>query len=76
MGEAFQWMARMEMACQYQVNILSCGRDIQSLSDQTQQTVIDQALKIFGGDGPVRYDVQWDAMLRKLERESTTDWHI
>ncbi|MCH9674428.1 MAG: class II aldolase/adducin family protein [Gammaproteobacteria bacterium] len=75
-GEAFLWMARMEVACQYQVDILSCGREIQELSPQTQQTVIDQALKLFGGKGPVKYDVQWDAMLRKLERESATDWRI
>ena len=33
--------------------------------------------KIFGGDGgPNRYQVQWHAMLRKLERESGSDWRV
>ena len=52
------------------------GQEIQELSPSAQQTVLDQARKIFGGDGPVRYDVQWDAMLRKLERDSRTDWRV
>jgi ribulose-5-phosphate 4-epimerase/fuculose-1-phosphate aldolase len=75
-GEAFAWMARMETACQYQVDILSCGREIQELSEETQRLVIGQATKIFGDKGSVRYDVQWDAMLRKLERDSKTDWRV
>ena len=76
-GEAFLWMARMETACQYQVDILSCGRELQDLSEETQQLVIDQGRKIFGGtNGPVRYEPQWNAMLRKLERETPTDWRV
>jgi ribulose-5-phosphate 4-epimerase/fuculose-1-phosphate aldolase len=31
-GEAFIWMSRIELACQYQVDILSCGRELQELS--------------------------------------------
>jgi ribulose-5-phosphate 4-epimerase/fuculose-1-phosphate aldolase len=75
-GEAFMWMARMEMACQYQVDILSCGREIQEVSEESQQLVIEQSRKIFGDNGPVRYGPQWQAMVRKLERESSTDWRI
>ena len=75
-GEAFFWMARMENACQYQVDILSCGREIQELSEATQNFVMEQGKKLFGGQGTVRYGVQWDAMLRKLERDSGTDWRV
>jgi ribulose-5-phosphate 4-epimerase/fuculose-1-phosphate aldolase len=75
-GEAFAWMARMEQACQYQVDILSCGREIQEIDAAGQKEVIDLSLKIFGGKGTIRYDVQWDALLRKLERDSPTDWRI
>ena len=73
-GEAFMFMARMETACRFQVDILSCGRPIEELSEQTQALVIEQGLKIFGNNRRERFDHQWAAMLRKLERETDADW--
>jgi ribulose-5-phosphate 4-epimerase/fuculose-1-phosphate aldolase len=73
-GEAFMFMARIEMACQYQVDILSCGRPLQELSQQTQDLVIQQGLDIFGNRRKDKFARQWDAMLRKLEREKGRGW--
>lgn len=73
-GEAFMFMARMETACQYQVDILSCGRPLQELSEETRSLVIEQGRRIFGDDPARRYGVQWQAMLRKLVRERGDDW--
>jgi ribulose-5-phosphate 4-epimerase/fuculose-1-phosphate aldolase len=75
-GEAFSFMARMETACQYQVDILSCGRPLQELSEETQKLVIEQGRKIFGDGRREKYDVQWQAMLRKLEREKGDGWRM
>ena len=73
-GEAFTWMTRIETACAYQLDILSTGRPLRELSKEVQQTVVDQALEIFGKRGPSRYEPQWNAMLRKLERNVGDDW--
>ena len=70
------WMARMENACRYQLDLLSCGRELAELSEEVQATVIEQGRKIFGGRGPVRHGVEWAAMLRKLERDSGSDWRV
>jgi len=73
-GEAFMFMARIETACQYQVDILSCGRPLQELSQETQDLVIQQGLDIFGNRRKDKFARQWDAMLRKLEREKGRGW--
>lgn len=73
-GEAFMFMARMETACQFQVDILSCGRPIQELNEATQKLVIEQGLQIFGNNRREKFDRAWAAMLRKLERECDSDW--
>jgi ribulose-5-phosphate 4-epimerase/fuculose-1-phosphate aldolase len=73
-GEAFMFMARMETACQYQVDILSCGRPIKELSKETQDLVIQQGLDIFGNNRKEKFARQWEAMLRKLEREKGAGW--
>ena len=73
-GEAFFWMVRMETACQYQVDMLSCGRELQPPSKEVQDYTIDMGLKLFGKGGAVAKNQQWPAMIRKLEREVGDDW--
>ena len=73
-GEAFLFMARMETACQYQLDILSCGQPLQELSPEVQALVIEQGRSLFGNDRQEKFALQWDAMLRKLEREKGGDW--
>ena len=73
-GEAFMFMSRIETACQYQLDILSCGRPIQELTTEVQELVIEQGLKIFGHGRKDRFEIQWQAMLRKLNREKGSDW--
>jgi ribulose-5-phosphate 4-epimerase/fuculose-1-phosphate aldolase len=73
-GEAFNFMARMETACQYQVDILSTGRELIELSKETQELVIEQSRNIFTRRKGMNSDNQWAAMLRKLERAQGRDW--
>ena len=75
-GEAFLFMARMETACQYQVDILSCARPLIELSPEIQQLVIQQGLDLLSNSKREKFDRQWQAMLRKLERDSTHDWRV
>ncbi|NKB58024.1 MAG: hypothetical protein GKS00_17005 [Alphaproteobacteria bacterium] len=73
-AEAFFWMYRMEMACQYQVDLLSLGRELQLPSKETQDYTIEMGKKLFGKGGSASKNMQWGAMTRKLEREVGTDW--
>ena len=73
-GEAFFWMYRMEMACQYQVDILGMGQELQLPTKKVQDYTIDIGKKIFGKGGSASKNMQWPAMLRKLERETINDW--
>ena len=73
-GEAFFWMYRMEMACQYQVDILSMGQELQPPSKDVQEYTIDIGKKIFGKGGSASKNMQWPAMIRKLERETIDAW--
>ena len=73
-GEAFMWMSRMETACTYQVDILATGREITELSEETQKLVIEQSQNIFRSRNSSRADTQWEAWLRKLERQQGDSW--
>jgi ribulose-5-phosphate 4-epimerase/fuculose-1-phosphate aldolase len=75
-GEAFLWMSRIETACRYQLDALSCGRELQELSGEVQATVIQQGVEIFGSGGLESGAGYWPAMLRKLERETGSGWMI
>jgi ribulose-5-phosphate 4-epimerase/fuculose-1-phosphate aldolase len=75
-GEAFIWMSKIETACRFQLDILSCGRPLQELSQETRDLVIEQGRRIFGSSGAERVGREWPAMLRKLERESGSDWRV
>ena len=73
-AEAFFWMFRMETACQYQVDILSCGRELQLPSQEVQDYTIMMGKKLFGAGGSAAKNQQWPAMIRKLEHAVGTDW--
>ena len=74
-GDAFIWMARMELACQYQLDILSTGKELQKLSRETQDLVIQQGTDYYHApDSPESGARLWPAMLRKLERDTDRDW--
>jgi Class II Aldolase and Adducin N-terminal domain len=47
-GEAFVWMYRIETACRIQIDALSGGSELQSLSEATQAKIIEQGLKMYG----------------------------
>ena len=73
-GEAFMWISRLETACAYQVDILSTGRPIVPLSEETQDLVIEQSRKLYRKSNSPRSEPQWEAWLRKLRREQGDDW--
>jgi ribulose-5-phosphate 4-epimerase/fuculose-1-phosphate aldolase len=73
-GEAFMWMARMETACAYQLDILSTGQPLRAVSKESQDLVMEQSKKIFGRRSNERASPQWEAMLRKLERAQGDTW--
>ena len=73
-AEAFFWMYRMETACQYQVDILSMGQELQFPTKATQDYTIEWGKKQ-GGNRRIEMEPrQWAAMIRQLEREVGTDW--
>jgi ribulose-5-phosphate 4-epimerase/fuculose-1-phosphate aldolase len=73
-AEAFFWMFRMETACQYQVDMLSSGRELQPPTKDVQDFTIEMGMKLFGKGGSAAKNQQWPAMIRKLEREVGDDW--
>jgi len=73
-AEAFFWMYRMEMACQYQVDILSCGQELQYPTKETQDYTIKVGKKLNSNRRIDTETWQWAAMLRQLERDVGTDW--
>lgn len=74
--EAFMWMSYIERACRFQVEMLSCGRAITMLSEETQKTVIEQGRALFDRGTLDDPGTQWAALTRKLERETATDWRV
>ena len=73
-GEAFFWMYRMEMACQYQVDILSMGQKLKLPDKKVQEETINLAAKLFGKNGFASKNMQWPAMIRKVDQDISTDW--
>ncbi len=73
-AEAFFWMYRMETACQYQVDILSMGQEIQYPNQETIDYTIDFGKRVQGNRRVEMETRQWAAMIRQLEREVGTDW--
>ena len=73
-AEAFFWMYRTEMSCQYQVDALSLGQELQFPSKETQDYTIEMGRKLFGNRKASTEQRQWQSMIRKLERDVGDDW--
>lgn len=73
-GEAFVWMYRIETACRIQIDALSGGSELQSLSEATQAKTIEQGLKMYGPGGFIETGKEWPALLRQLERVDGTSF--
>ena len=56
--------------------MLSCARPLTMLSEETQRTVIDQGRALFVRGALDDPGTQWAALIRKLERESISDWRV
>ena len=69
-AEAFVWMYRYEMACQYQVAGLSGARPLHTLSGDGIAHVRAQGKRLLSAGGPAECGrIEWPALMRKLERE-------
>ncbi|MFP6698313.1 MAG: class II aldolase/adducin family protein [Alphaproteobacteria bacterium] len=73
-AEAFFWMYRMETACQYQVDALALGQELQYPTQETIDYTIEVGKKIQGKRRVEMETRQWSAMIRQLEREVGDDW--
>jgi len=73
-GEAFVWMYRIETACRIQIDALSGGSELQTLSEATQGKTIEQGLKMYGPGGFIETAKEWPALLRQLERIDGTGY--
>lgn len=74
-AEAFCWMYRLEVACQYQIDALSGNRELQGLTQETIRHTAEQGRYLLGPGGPAECGkLEWAALLRKLERERGTSY--
>lgn len=74
-AEAFCWMYRLEVACQYQIDALAGNRELQWPGVETVQHTAAQGRKLIGPGGPAECGkLEWPALLRKLERERGTSY--
>ncbi|MEM7251009.1 MAG: class II aldolase/adducin family protein [Pseudomonadota bacterium] len=76
MGEAFVWMYRIETACRHQIDAMTGGAELQTLSPQTQDKTINQGLKMYGPGGFIEVGLEWPALLRQLERAGGSDYRV
>lgn len=75
-GQAFLWLTRIEKACLFQVQMLSQGLQLQQIAPEVAKLTEAQGLELFVDKGAEGGDASWPAFLRKLERESATDWRV
>lgn len=74
-AEAFVWMYRLESACRYLVQGLSCGRPINRVSDEDVERTKQAGRKLFGpGGGAEVGSLEWPSLLKKLEAERGTSY--
>lgn len=73
-GEAFVWIYRIETACRLQIDALSGGCELQSLSKETQKKSIQMGLKMYAKGGFIEVGREWPALLRQLERAGMDDY--
>ena len=75
-GEAFVWIYRIETACRQQIDALSGGSELMSLSEETQEKSIRQGLEMYGPGGFIEVGLEWSALLRQLERAGMDDYRV
>lgn len=72
-GEAWVWMFKLEQACRFQLAALTsiaAGLREQKLSQETIQHTMDQGRHLLSAGGPAAAGaIEWQSLLRKLERE-------
>lgn len=73
-GEAFVWIYRIETACRLQIDALSGGSAMYTLSEETQQHSIQTGRKMYGKGGFIEAGKEWPALLRQLERLDGTGY--
>ena len=77
-GEAFVWTLRLETACRYQVDALSCaaaGYELNMPSKAMIKRTAEIGARMFGAGGPFDSGtLEWPSLLRKLERERGTSY--
>jgi len=74
-GEAFVWMYKLEMACQHQIDGLAGNRELHWPTKEVIATTIDQGRKLFRPGGHAEAGrIEWQGLLRKLERDRGTSY--
>ena len=77
-AEAFVWAQRLETACRYQVDALSCaaaGYALQMPSEAMIKRAADIGSKVYAPGGFMESGtLEWASLLRKLERERGTSY--
>ena len=73
-GRAPSFVALGVGRAQHRHHVLATGQPLQYPSKATQDYTIEMGLKLFGNRRPGTEKRQWDAMLRKLEREVGDAW--
>mgnify|MGYP001198936048 CR=1 FL=1 len=75
-GEAFVWIYRIETACRQQIDALTGGVELISLSEETQEKSIRQGLEMYGPGGFIEVGLEWPSLLRQLERAGMDDYRV
>lgn len=74
-AEAFCWLYRLDMACRYQIAAFAGNPQMRWLHPDTIQHTADQGEKALAPGGFAECGkLEWDALLRKLEREKGTSY--
>ena len=77
-GEAWVWHYRLETACRFQIDALSCaagGLTLQTLSQRTIDKTIEQGRTVLSSDGFMAVGAsEWKSLVAKLERERGTSY--
>jgi ribulose-5-phosphate 4-epimerase/fuculose-1-phosphate aldolase len=68
-GEAFNWMHRLELSCYAQLAAMACNSPMVKVSEQ----VLEQTWNNYQANTRRRFgDLEWPALIRKLDRTDPT----
>jgi ribulose-5-phosphate 4-epimerase/fuculose-1-phosphate aldolase len=76
-GEALVWMLRLETACRYQVDALSCAAAGFALSMPPRKLIertAELAARMYTSGPMASGSLEWPSLVRKLERERGTSY--